>query len=355
MFICDVSKASEVIATLLEAGFCWRCALRHIGVREQAVYRLDGLQQAKEKLGIPVSGEVSEESAVSEGNEIGEPNSKKQKTTETCPACLGLLQEDLCGDNIIQKLTSALQNDSFEDVFSIDTTISVPKCFSIRAQAAWLFLHDKFPDVYKSCDLVNVPPAKDVCKWFVSVGVCDLNNLRLKDQDCVLINTTVDYTDDTRECQVLLKLFKSYFKNRRFDYKKYHGEIFTRVVIEDKLNSANLELLRQHITYPPTPPTQQLFVSTINCQHDAIYFAGRYNKYSRELPQTAWVINGERKLESSVEELICDTLKANIKVDDIKFCASGREDVDVRMLGSGRPFLCELINPRKLRHGRKDM
>lgn len=31
---------------------------------------------------------------------------------------------------------------------------------------------------------------------------------------------------------------------------------------------------------------------------------------------------------------------------DSKFASSGREDVDVRMLGNGRPFTVELINPR---------
>lgn len=32
---------------------------------------------------------------------------------------------------------------------------------------------------------------------------------------------------------------------------------------------------------------------------------------------------------------------------DIKFHAGGREDIDVRMLKGGRPFVIELVNPRK--------
>lgn len=42
---------------------------------------------------------------------------------------------------------------------------------------------------------------------------------------------------------------------------------------------------------------------------------GRYNKYSRNLPQTPWIIDGERKLESSVEELISEHLMAEFKAD----------------------------------------
>ena len=33
---------------------------------------------------------------------------------------------------------------------------------------------------------------------------------------------------------------------------------------------------------------------------------------------------------------------------DMKFSSSGREDVDVRMLGRGRPFMFELVNPRRV-------
>jgi tRNA U54 and U55 pseudouridine synthase Pus10 len=61
---------------------------------------------------------------------------------------------------------------------------------------------------------------------------------------------------------------------------------------------------------------------TITAQHESIYVAGRYsfvrqyhiviqeihsgryNKYSRILSQTPWIIDGMRKADTSVEELI---------------------------------------------------
>ena len=37
--------------------------------------------------------------------------------------------------------------------------------------------------------------------------------------------------------------------------------------------------------------------------------SGRYNKYSRELSQSPWIIDGERKgLDTSVSELLADPL-----------------------------------------------
>ena len=80
-----------------------------------------------------------------------------------------------------------------------------------------------------------------------------------------------------------------------------------------------------------------------------------YNKYSRELSQTPWLIDGERKSESSVEEHICQPLNKFVLASEWRFSASGREDVDVRMLGSGRPFVVELINPRRVNFTREQM
>ena len=84
-----------------------------------------------------------------------------------------------------------------------------------------------------------------------------------------------------------------------------------------------------------------------------IFFS--YNKFSRELSQTPWLIDGERKSESSVEEHICRPLNNLVLASEWRFSASGREDVDVRMLGSGRPFVVELINPRRVKFTVQEM
>ena len=50
---------------------------------------------------------------------------------------------------------------------------------------------------------------------------------------------------------------------------------------------------------------------------------------------------------SSVEELVCAPVERLLRADRCVFTASGREDVDVKMLGSGRPFSVEVLNPRR--------
>ena len=86
----------------------------------------------------------------------------------------------------------------------------------------------------------------------------------------------------------------------------------------------------------------------VDVQHKSVFVAGRYNKYSRKLPQTPWMVDGVRKVETSVQELICPLIMSAFRASDVRFSSSGREDVDVLMLGSGRPFLLELLNPHDI-------
>jgi tRNA pseudouridine synthase 10 len=90
-----------------------------------------------------------------------------------------------------------------------------------------------------------------------------------------------------------------------------------------------------------------------------LYLCGRYNKLSRGLSQTTKTClkcnghgciycNGKGKLyDNSVEEIISGPLIKETLAKGSKFHGMGREDVDVRMLGNGRPFVIELIEPKK--------
>eukprot|EP00921_Rhytidocystis_pertsovi_P007796 GHVQ01012945.1.p1 GENE.GHVQ01012945.1~~GHVQ01012945.1.p1 ORF type:complete len:352 (+),score=48.91 GHVQ01012945.1:822-1877(+) len=61
------------------------------------------------------------------------------------------------------------------------------------------------------------------------------------------------------------------------------------------------------------------------------------------MSQTKWIVDGQRKTGLSVEEAVGLPLEAAFGAcGGSKFMAAGREDVDVRMLGRGRPFAVEL-------------
>lgn len=62
-------------------------------------------------------------------------------------------------------------------------------------------------------------------------------------------------------------------------------------------------------------------------------------------------------MEDSVQEIIMRGASPYFKVSDMSkicFSASGREDVDVRCLGKGRPFVLEIMDSRNDRISEKD-
>lgn len=94
-----------------------------------------------------------------------------------------------------------------------------------------------------------------------------------------------------------------------------------------------------------------------------VFLEGRYNKLTRDLPQTVFYCpeckghpRRRRKCErcegfgkltrDSVQELIGWVLGKAFGTRKHKFHGAGREDVDVRMLGPGRPFVFELLGPK---------
>ncbi len=75
----------------------------------------------------------------------------------------------------------------------------------------------------------------------------------------------------------------------------------------------------------------------------SLYIYGTYIKKRRDIPQTRWIHgNGD-----SIESIIGEPLKELTGGKNYKLHGSGREDVDVMMLGNGREFVIEIIDPEK--------
>ena len=89
-----------------------------------------------------------------------------------------------------------------------------------------------------------------------------------------------------------------------------------------------------------------------------IFIRGRYNKLSREIPQTIWpcrVCKGKgcgrcnnigKMYETSVQEIIGDVAVEMCGGKEHFLHGMGREDIDALMLGTGRPFVLEISDPR---------
>ncbi len=75
----------------------------------------------------------------------------------------------------------------------------------------------------------------------------------------------------------------------------------------------------------------------------SLYIYGTYIKKIRGIPQTRWIHGDGESIESIIGEPLMElTMGKNYKLH-----GSGREDVDVMMLGNGREFVIEVVEPEK--------
>ncbi|NYT05080.1 MAG: tRNA pseudouridine(54/55) synthase Pus10 [Methanomicrobiales archaeon] len=97
---------------------------------------------------------------------------------------------------------------------------------------------------------------------------------------------------------------------------------------------------------------------SVEVQINPAFIYGRYRKLVRGIPQTRWhcrVCRGSgcercgftgKMYQDSVEELIGRPVIAATHAEDAVLHGAGREDIDALMLGSGRPFVLEVVAPR---------
>ncbi|MEM0360845.1 MAG: tRNA pseudouridine(54/55) synthase Pus10 [Candidatus Diapherotrites archaeon] len=96
-----------------------------------------------------------------------------------------------------------------------------------------------------------------------------------------------------------------------------------------------------------------------------VFISGRYKKFSREITQTKhYCFKCKGKgcsfcnktgilTKESVQSLIEKHALPLFQAASLKFHGAGREDKDVRMLGNGRKFVIELLEPKKRNCGLK--
>ncbi|MCG3226431.1 MAG: tRNA pseudouridine(54/55) synthase Pus10 [Candidatus Heimdallarchaeota archaeon] len=100
------------------------------------------------------------------------------------------------------------------------------------------------------------------------------------------------------------------------------------------------------------------FSDSLEVKIRSLYVYGRYLKHLRTIPQTRWPCrkckgkgckecgNTGRQYSESVEELVEVEAIKIAQGDKGVLHGSGREDVDARMLGTGRPFVLEIVSPK---------
>ena len=107
-----------------------------------------------------------------------------------------------------------------------------------------------------------------------------------------------------------------------------------------------------------------LATDELDVQVNSAFVYGRYRKLERDIPQTRWPCNechgtgrvqgdicdgcdgSGYRYDESVEQLTAPVVREAMEGTSATFHGAGREDVDALMLGSGRPFVIEVDEPR---------
>lgn len=97
---------------------------------------------------------------------------------------------------------------------------------------------------------------------------------------------------------------------------------------------------------------------TVELDIRAHYLYGRYQKLERGIPQTRWPCRACKgrgcekcdgtglQYKKSVQDLIGNPLLGLFEAEEHAFHGMGREDIDVRCMGQGRPFVIEMKEPK---------
>ncbi|CAN7995204.1 unnamed protein product, partial [Ixodes hexagonus] len=363
----DESKTS-VSDHLKEIGCCKFCVLRFLGERSYKTYNeptlteglneADGQDQGEEpvvkrpKLGSTnfLTDEVNH--VVTERNgdvptEVpilsGSPQENGQNTT--CVACYGLLEPKHLKESLRQMVKGVKESRCVFDSFKF--LLSVPVALELRDHAMLLHLKDKFGDLYSEVSESDLLSVKEVWKNLVGSPFSKHFSAIFDTNSSFQISVTLPSPSAEAECAFLLEAYPESFPNRR-QRKHQCREVFTRQAVSDALRRIPDSDFKRLYPWPPSRPEPLPLETEVTCAHMPVYLAGRYCKYSRLLSQTPWILKDKRIMETSVQELITEAVIRHIPNSRIVFSSSGREDVDVRMLGKGRPFILEIFEPKRV-------
>lgn len=371
------SKDKPIVKKLLEAGCCGRCVLRFCGTRAQSsAYKLpceelrsalnDFIRATEEVPGVRDNTQTTTEDSSPAPKKLKLDSNCDTTTAERgesdvvpevisdnvamsiCVVCLGVLQ-DFCSPDFARQIAEAVKAEDyqFEDML---LSVSLPAQLAVREHSCWLHIKQEVREKSSCLDKDDVIQIKEAFKMTVQGVLSKELGVSVLTRSPFEVGVGFIHPDTDEDCHFLAEACSDCFKPT-----KNKESVFTRMAVVKALEKITDKRFLKEFPCPPTKVKSACVAQEITCLHVSAYVAGRYNKFSRTLPQTPWVIDGERRMESSVEELIAGPLLAAFMSQSFNFSSSGREDVDVRTLGNGRPFAMELMDPHRSKFNKKEI
>ena len=288
-----------------------------------------------------------------EEKERGEPPLKVQKLSTTppttpppvshpsCQYCLDLFDVSKQIE-MIDKIICRYKEEDYVGLRTFHLCITLPSSLTLHHRLTQLILSKN----KERRHLVSFSDSfKDTLKFELVRELSSRLNLTTDKDSPFKINLLFTHNESEDVYTSFIKRREAKILHNRS--RKRHKITYTHDIVNKCLEGMDHKEVDNY--FPSSLPSLSTLPSlTVQFYHEPIFIGGRYNKYSRELSQSPWVIDGVRKSQSSIQEILTAETGRVFRSDTIRFSSSGREDIDVRMLGSGRPFMLELVNPRLL-------
>jgi tRNA pseudouridine synthase 10 len=281
------------------------------------------------------------------------------KDYSICPHCLGRMFSLLAtnttnierGNSILLTITMQLHKEYLSKTeTALDSVIVNLKNIAERGKylPARMVLENEGLDFSTQYDEDKCYLCQDIFTNLNTFAESAIKELETYEYDSLLVGTNLNAEIVNRE-----DTFKARYKILESESFKSHfnrevGKILTqRVNKPTEFNNPDITVIFS-LNYDSF---------TIDLLIRSLFIYGKYQKLIRGIPQTHWdcgICRGSgceacnytgKQYPTSVEELINPKFKEASKSNSSKFHGAGREDIDVRMLGNGRPFILELKNP----------
>eukprot|EP01132_Coremiostelium_polycephalum_P001291 gene1291-1630_t len=265
-----------------------------------------------------------------------------------CCACLGMLQ-DTNDPTFLEPFIKRMAGCGYE-FRDYSLALSLPTSSLVREYSIWYYLKQNFPDNAKfkaARPLTNIVDIKEGIKWILGPIVNRRLSYSFKHSSDFRANMNYEHEETKDDHQFLLNIKSNKSRNNNKKSQAKRQKVQTNdsnTSVSEMLDNISAKEFAAKGTVPPAK-LKTKYSYQLDFEHAHVYLSGKYNKYVRNLSQTPWI---NEDIKDSIEDYICKDIKTTFKCSGYTFTSSGREDVDVRMLGNGRPFFIEIVDPHKI-------
>ncbi|KAF9326297.1 putative tRNA pseudouridine synthase Pus10 [Podila minutissima] len=325
----ELRRHSTCLDVLFSIPCCGRCMLRFLGYRDYEVYELSSTE---------IKEILDARRAHIAGATVASADGFVDSPEIVCIACVGTIQY---AESFVDEVVDRINNEAYV-IKTFNMNVTLPTSTLVRNHSISIYWKNKLGS--NPQDLVDI---KEIFKLLISWQVERRTGLTLDFSSELRMQVAVCH-EETKEDHVFLTKLKEsglVIKTKRENRKNIQVGDGRHHVVK-ALTLVSNERFASAASVPPKEVTTKPAMEFIEMTRESVYVGGRYLKYTRDVSQTPWSIGTTMLAELSVSGIVCDTLKEAYRADDYKFVTAGREDANVRMLGNGRPFYMEMVNPR---------